>query len=143
VTRPFSAKSGHFVSANLDGSSVATVAADGWGASPFLNYLLRVISGHEVQLFAAFPRVEVALICVGMNPVQSDIGGFPFSCQSLSVIQSSELENRAADQDGRKSVRSFADVKRVCFDSGLLRVAIFVQRPSLTHSLRTDAKSGA
>jgi len=58
-------------------------------------------------------------------------------------IQSSELENRAPDQDGRKSVRSFANVKRVCVDSGLWRVAIFVQRPSLTHSFRTDAKSGA
>ena len=112
---------------------------------PFLNCLLRVISGHEGQLFAGFPRVKVALICVGSEAKSCSERhrGFPFSCQSLSVIRSSELENRAPDQDGRKSVRSFANVKRVCVDSGLWRVAIFVQRPSLTHSFRTDAKSGA
>ena len=31
----------------------------------FVDHLLRVISEHEVQLFAAFLGMQVALICVG------------------------------------------------------------------------------
>jgi hypothetical protein len=99
--------------------------------APFLNCFLRVISGHDGQLFAGFSQ--------GFRD-----SGLPVSCQSLSVIRSSELENRAPDQDGRKGVRSFANVKSVCFDSGVWRVAIFifVRRPSLTYSFPTNAKSG-
>jgi hypothetical protein len=40
-------------------------------------------------------------------------------------------------------VRSFANVEVDWFNAGVLRVAIFVQRPSITRSLRTDAESNA
>ena len=40
------------------------------------------------------------------------------------------------------SVGSFANVKTVGFDSGLRHLAIFIRRPSLTHSFPTDAKNG-
>jgi hypothetical protein len=63
---------------------------------PFLNCFLRVISGHEAQHFEGFPRVK------GSRSNLRGATSGPVSCQSLSVIRCSELENRAPDQDERK-----------------------------------------
>jgi len=57
------------------------------------------------------------------------------------VAEPSWPENRAPDQEGWKSVRSFAYVKNVSFDSGLRSagVVIFIRRPGLTRFVRDCA----
>ena len=77
---------------NLDGGRLMVLGIN--IQRTFVDHLLRVISEHEVQLFAAFIGMQVALICVGNE--------FPFLC--LSQRDWTFGKPCSADQDKRKSV---------------------------------------